>query len=530
MKRIQLSLLSFCLAVLAHAQVPQGIKYQSVVRDNAGVELVNQNVSFRISVLQGAESGPIVYSETQTGTTNAYGLANFTIGNGNVVSGDFATIDWSADTYFFKVDLDATGGSNYQFIGTSQALSVPYALHARTAESVIGGGDGSWTANGDAIHNANTGNVGVGIDAPEQQLDVQGNALVRGPGFNGIGDSATLYLGDTFTRVKNTFGTGLQLYAFPGTAPAMTIHTATNNVGIGTDQPASALHIARPVPMITLSDTDDNTSAYMLPPDPTNGATGGFGINGGDMKLFTDAGDRVTISSTTGNVGIGTADPQQTLDVAGNVVIGDGVDGPAINWRAQSDVGVDTSGTQYFNREYGVFTWARGPIDNSNPESAVGIWLARSANDVEPYADGLTNLGNPGYRWKDVYATNSVIQTSDERMKKNIAPLDMGLAEVMTLKPVTYEWKDPRSGDGPCIGFIAQEVEKVIPQAVVHRVIPSEQLRAAKEAGKPEPAITDPYGMKYTEITPVLVKAIQEQQAQIEMLKNEIEALKKAKR
>ncbi len=328
MKRIQLSLLAFALASLVVAQAPQAIKYQSVVRDNAGVELVNQNVGFRISVLQGSASGAVVYSETHAVSTNAYGLAHFNIGEGNVVSGDFATIDWGADTYFFKVDLDATGGTNYQFIGTSQALSVPYALHARTADSVTGGGTGQWTINGNHLHNANTGNVGVGITAPAQKLDVQGSALLRGAEFNGVGDSAALYLGDASTRVKNTFGTGLQLYSFPGTAPAMTIRTATNNVGIGLDMPMKKLDVQGSALLRGTGFDGIGDSAALYLGDVATRVKNTFGTG---MQLYTYPGTTpaMTILTGTNNVGIGTAAPTAKLDVAGTVKIADGTQGDA---------------------------------------------------------------------------------------------------------------------------------------------------------------------------------------------------------
>jgi hypothetical protein len=84
----------------------------------------------------------VQYSETHSVLTDAYGLFNLIVGGGAVQSGTMAAINWSNDNYFLKVDMDATGGTNYQNMGTTQLLSVPYALHAKTAESVTGGGTG----------------------------------------------------------------------------------------------------------------------------------------------------------------------------------------------------------------------------------------------------------------------------------------------------------------------------------------------------------------------------------------------------
>ena len=119
------------------AQTPESFKYQAVVRNGAGTVLANQIVSFQLSVLQTSETGTSVYTETFTKTTNSYGLVNLNIGEGTPISGDFTTIDWGADAYFLKVELDETGGTSYSFIGTSKLNSVPYALNAKSADNTI---------------------------------------------------------------------------------------------------------------------------------------------------------------------------------------------------------------------------------------------------------------------------------------------------------------------------------------------------------------------------------------------------------
>ncbi|MDD4210004.1 MAG: hypothetical protein PHI52_06675, partial [Bacteroidales bacterium] len=100
--------------------------------------VTNQAIGMQISILQGSTSGTEVYIETHTPTSNANGLVSLEIGNGTIVSGDFASIDWANGPYFIKTETDPTGGTNYTIIGTNQLLSVPYALHAKTAESISG--------------------------------------------------------------------------------------------------------------------------------------------------------------------------------------------------------------------------------------------------------------------------------------------------------------------------------------------------------------------------------------------------------
>lgn len=121
----------------AFGQAPQSFKYQALARDNSGNPLSAQAVSFRISILQGGISGPSVYSETFSTTTNQFGLVTLNIGAGAVVSGFFSSISWSTNNFFIKTELDPLGGSAYQLMGTTQLISVPYSLYADKAGSLV---------------------------------------------------------------------------------------------------------------------------------------------------------------------------------------------------------------------------------------------------------------------------------------------------------------------------------------------------------------------------------------------------------
>jgi uncharacterized protein (TIGR02145 family) len=125
-----LIILPFTAVILA--QMPQSVSYQAVVRDADNNLVANQNVGLRIAILQGTANGSEVYSETFTQSTNANGLITVEIG-GNTGLG---TIDWSAGPYFIQTGIDPAGGVNYTITGTSQLLAVPYAMHARSAETI----------------------------------------------------------------------------------------------------------------------------------------------------------------------------------------------------------------------------------------------------------------------------------------------------------------------------------------------------------------------------------------------------------
>ena len=121
------------ICIVASAQVPESFNYQVVVRDGfTNDPFVNQNVSFRMSILKGNSSGASQYSELHNANTGELGIVNLVIGNGTGKTGSITTIDWGADIYFLKIEIDKTGGTSYIEIGTIQLLSVPYALYAKT--------------------------------------------------------------------------------------------------------------------------------------------------------------------------------------------------------------------------------------------------------------------------------------------------------------------------------------------------------------------------------------------------------------
>jgi hypothetical protein len=127
---------AFLLPQQAQAQVPEGISYQAILRDLNGNVIQSRLVGMQISVLQGSPTGTAVYVETQAPTTNANGLISLEIGSGTVQTGSFASIDWANGPHFIKAETDPIGGTNYSLTGTSQLLSVPYALHAKTAQTL----------------------------------------------------------------------------------------------------------------------------------------------------------------------------------------------------------------------------------------------------------------------------------------------------------------------------------------------------------------------------------------------------------
>jgi len=136
MKKIFILLGIVISSISVFAQAPDKMSYQAVIRNSTNNLVASNPVGMRISILQGTPTGTAVYVETQTPTTNVNGLASIEVGSGTLVSGNFSTINWGAGPYFIKTETDPTGGTSYTITGTSQLLSVPYALHAKTAANV----------------------------------------------------------------------------------------------------------------------------------------------------------------------------------------------------------------------------------------------------------------------------------------------------------------------------------------------------------------------------------------------------------
>ncbi|MCJ7450078.1 MAG: hypothetical protein MUO72_20585 [Bacteroidales bacterium] len=131
MKKLLMYLVVISITFSAFAQSPQKMSYQAVIRDASNALVTSHAVGMRISILQGSVSGTVVYTETQTPTTNANGLVTIEIGGGT----GFDAINWANGQYFIKTETDPTGGTSYTITGTNQLLSVPYSLYSTASGS-----------------------------------------------------------------------------------------------------------------------------------------------------------------------------------------------------------------------------------------------------------------------------------------------------------------------------------------------------------------------------------------------------------
>jgi hypothetical protein len=263
MKRLFTLLVTILFTIVVFAQAPEKMSYQAVIRNSSNQLVTNHAVGMRVSILLGSETGTEVYKEIYNPNpqTNANGLVTIEIGGGIPLTGTFAAINWSVGTYFIKTETDPLGGTTYTITGTSQLLSVPYALYAKTADNVTGivvianGGTGATSVSG-AKSSLGLGNVDNTTDllkpistATQTAMDLK--APLASPTFTGTvsGITSTMVgLGNidnttdllkpisTATQTAMDFKAPLASPTFTGTPLSTTAAVGTSTTQIATTE------------------------------------------------------------------------------------------------------------------------------------------------------------------------------------------------------------------------------------------------------------------------------------------------------
>jgi hypothetical protein len=296
------------LSVAVFAQSPNAFNYQGVARDNGGNTLANQAIGLRISIVSGSPTGTVEYVETHAVGTNAFGLFNVAIGTGSVTSGSFAGIDWSSDEHYTKVEFDPAGGSSYSNLGTSQLLSVPYAMYA--AESGTSGATGPMGPQGPSGSDGTNGsNGGTGAAGPS---GTDGSDGATGPtGANGT-TGATGATGATGPLVAGTTNQTLRYNGSSWVSDGNLTNSGTL-VSVG-----GQLNVASNNGLLYNSGSNFNIEANANLKLRTGGVGYDVGIYGGvSVAPFAN------FEGGSESLGIGTSSaiPVEKLEVNGNIAL-----------------------------------------------------------------------------------------------------------------------------------------------------------------------------------------------------------------
>ncbi|MNU17136.1 hypothetical protein D3C71_53160 [compost metagenome] len=274
MKKLLFISLCICASMgISFAQVPDMFNYQGVARNNAGAALANQSIGLRLSIMD--PTNAVLYSETQTAMTNAYGLFNVQIGTGTVVSGTMASANGLSGERFMKVEMDPAGGTSYTDLGVTKLLSVPYAQAAKGVQATSNGGYGL-----------------VGTTASSLWWGFYEGGAYRGYLGSYAGKNEDVDLG---TGGGNTIGS---LHLTIAAAPKLTIDSI-GNVGIGTRFPKYRMQVDGVTGTfndngIRIQNTTANTgwSFYASSTgDMIIGKTGNLGTFNGTTGVYTSLSD-----------------------------------------------------------------------------------------------------------------------------------------------------------------------------------------------------------------------------------------------
>ena len=225
-------------AASLQAQAPQLINYQAVVRNASNAPIVNAAVSFRLSIHESSPTGNVTYSETHLANTNSLGLVSLHIGNGSQPIGQFSNINWAGFEHFLEIEADVNGGTSYVLFGTSELVSVPYALHAKTVEI-----DQTEDADADSTNEIQSISIsqdtiflssGGFVELPQDQVNDNDADSTNELQLLGIsGDSITISQGNTIQIPNDN----------DWERAGNHVYNASDSIGIGTNTPSTNLDI-----------------------------------------------------------------------------------------------------------------------------------------------------------------------------------------------------------------------------------------------------------------------------------------------
>ncbi|WP_162143388.1 tail fiber domain-containing protein [Pseudovibrio exalbescens] len=372
-----------------------------------------------------------------------------------------------------------------------------------------------WTQSGSDIY-VTGGNVGIGTASPADTLHV------HSIGATGLKHSRNGIPTQFMQRVSNNGSVDTLITSVDGNDNAGIAIDENGNVGIGTTSPTAKLHFA--------NDVAGAGDANMIQLYNDNGGiiygfgmqSGGLSYRGGAHIFYSaDASTEYMRIANSGNLGLGTISPKEELHIKGNaaLLVLEGTDHAYMEFFPDTYAGG--------RKAYVGFGGTGENFTIGNEEATGSIILNTSAAGTEFLVSDSGNTGvgvsSPSYKLHvggQVAGNAAYVNTSDARLKKDVADISYGISDVMKLRPVTFYWKDQDADwqQGRKVGLIAQEVEKIAPEVV----------STADDEMKTK-------SIAYGDLVPLLIKSVQEQQAMIEKLEaandnltQKVDALEKA--
>lgn len=484
MKTLLLSLVGLIISSTLFGQAPEKMTFQSVVRDGSDNLITSTPVGIQISVLQGSSTGVAVFIERHTPTTNANGLATLEIGNGTTVAGNFSTIDWSTGTYYLKTEVDPTGGTTYSIAGTSQLLSVPYALYSKTSGD--GGFDGQYTSLTGAPTNVSYFTNDAGYITSANTLD-----QAYDQGGSGAGRSITTDAGAVQINNSGANTTALEV----NTSVANSTAYLANVSGIGVGFRSESTNTGNTFAAIqgNTNSSNANNSAIL-----GNNSGAGYGVSG------------QIPASATGAAGVYGNNLRTT---GGHGVMGIGFNG--------------TVGQSQNAQGFGAYGANTNAATGTAPSLGIGVY-GYGYNGVYGQTTDVTN-GWAGYFTADLgvegsgYSIGGWFTVSDQRLKSNIITIQSPLEKLMQINGVHYTLNAKTVDlNGKTIdrstqqyGVIAQEVEAQFPDMVSEKQV-------FLQSGDATVYKT----VQYDQLVPVLIEAVKELNQKVEALETELKELK----
>jgi hypothetical protein len=331
-----IALIGFVVMITtANAQTPQAFNYQTVVRNTSGEIVQNQNVAFRFNVRENLPDGPIVYSETHVATTNSFGLVNLKIGEGIPLNGIFSEVDWGTNSKFLEIEIDLSGGDDFIVMGTTQLISVPYALFAENVankddadadpanelQNLSLDGNELSISDGNTVTLSGSGNGNrISDDDGNTWVDAEMNGNNDSIIFTTMGMERMVISHNGYVEVNGQMiatgfqGDGSGLTGVPG--DDLGDHTATEELDMENHR---IVNLVSPVDV-----NDAATKLYVdtqvsLSGDNLGNHTANQNIALGNNWMSNDGDNKGIYIDTAGKVGINTDYPSERLTVNGNI-------------------------------------------------------------------------------------------------------------------------------------------------------------------------------------------------------------------